>query len=283
MIVIVGIFVVLGSVIAGYTMHGGHLGILIQPTEMIIILGAALGSLLISNPMSVTKAIGRGVAGAMKGSGLAPKAYEELLAVLHDLFQVARREGIVALEQHIENPKQSAILRRAPSLLANHHALEFLCDTLRTVVSGNVDPHDLEELMDRDLETIHVHELRAPQALTTLGDALPGLGIVAAVLGVVITMGKIDQPPAVIGHSIAAALVGTFLGILMCYGFAGPLAKAIENHINAQGRYLACIKAALLVFAKGPNPAIAVEYARRAITPEERPSFAAAEKIIKKT
>lgn len=282
MIVLVGILIVLGGVIGGYTMHGGHMGILLQPTELIIIGGAALGALLISNPLSVVKGVGRGIAKSFKATTMTPKAYEELLSVIHDLFVVARREGLVALEAHFEKPKESAVFKKAPTLLASHHALDFLCDTLRTITSGNVESYELEDLMDRDLDTMHAHELRAPQALNALGDALPGLGIVAAVLGIVITMGHIDQPPAIIGHSVAAALVGTFLGILMCYGFVGPLSKAIENQINAEGRYLNAMKAALLTLAKGPNPALAVEYARRNIAPDERPSFTAVEKLLKK-
>ena len=282
MIVLVGLVFVIGGVIAGYTMHGGHLEILVQPTEMIIIGGAALGSVLISNPISVVKDVFRGVAGAFKASALTPKAYEELLAVVHALSVVARREGLVALEVHFEKPQDSPVFKRAPSLLKSHSAIDFFCDTLRTITSGSVEVYELEDLMDRDLDTIHAHEMRAPQALTAVGDALPGLGIVAAVLGIVITMGHIDQSPAIIGHSVAAALVGTFLGILMCYGFAGPLAKNMENQINAEGRYLGCVKAALLTIAKGPNPSLAVEYARRTIAPDERPSFTAVELLLKK-
>lgn len=280
MFVIIGIIVVLGSVAGGYVAHGGHLDILFQVTEMIIIGGAAIGSLLISNPISVTKDLIRRVIGTLKGTTINTKSYEELLKVIFELSQISRREGLVALEKHIENPAQSPVMQKAPSLLANHHALEFFCDTLRIAISG-VEPMDLEELMEKDIETIHHAEGLAPAALTSLGDSLPGLGIVAAVLGVVITMGNIDQPPAVIGHSVAAALVGTFLGILMCYGFVGPLAKNMEHMISAEGRYLLCIKGGLMAFSKGLTPAVVVEYARRTIAPEERPSFAVAEALVK--
>jgi chemotaxis protein MotA len=280
MFVIIGFIVVLGSVAGGYVMHGGHLEILFQITEIIIIGGAAIGSLLISNPISVTKDVIRRSIGTLKGSTINTKSYEELLKVIFELAQLARREGLVALEKHVENPTQSPVLQKAPTLLNNHHALVFFCDTLRIAVGG-VEPMDLEELMEKDLETIHHAESLAPSALTSLGDALPGLGIVAAVLGVVITMGNIDQPPAVIGASVAAALVGTFLGILMCYGFVGPVAKNMEHMINAEGRYLLCMKAGLVAFSKGLAPAVVVEYARRTIAPEERPSFEVAETLVK--
>ncbi len=282
MLVIVGGILVIGSIIAGYTLHGGHLLILLQITEFIIIGGAAIGSLLISNPMWVTKRIFRGALATLKGTTIHKSTYEELLKTLYTLLQLARREGIIALESHIENPEKSEIFKKAPELLKNHHAIGFLCDTLRTMVSGSSDPNELEDLMDKDLETMHAEELAAPQALATLGDALPGLGIVAAVLGVVITMGKIDQPPEVIGHSVAAALVGTFLGILACYGFIGPLAKNMEHMVAAEGRYFNVIKSALVAFARGPAPAVVIEYARRAIIPDERPSFSAVEKLLGK-
>ena len=282
MFVIIGCLLVMGSIVAGYTMHGGQLMILFQVSEFIIIGGAAIGSLLISNPMSVTKRVMKGVAGTFKGTTITKKTYEELLRTLHQLLQIARRDGVIALESHIEKPKTSDIFKKSPELLKNHHALSFLCDTLRTMVSGSSDPHELEDLMDKDLETMHAEELAAPTALSTLGDALPGLGIVAAVLGVVITMGKIDQPPEVIGHSVAAALVGTFIGILLCYGFIGPLARNMEHMIASEGRYFNVIKAALIAFARGPAPSVVIEYARRAIIPEERPSFEAVEKLLAK-
>jgi chemotaxis protein MotA len=280
--VLIGAVVIIGSIVAGYTMHGGQLLILFQITEFIIIGGAAIGSMLISNPFWVTKKVFSSAIQAMKGNKITRATYEELLRAMYQLMQLVRRDGLVALEPHFENPKQSTIFQKAPALMANHHARDFLCDTLRTVVGGSTDPHDLEELMDKDLEILHAHETKVPTALATVGDSLPGLGIVAAVLGVVITMGKIDQPPAVIGHSVAAALVGTFLGILLCYGFVGPLAKNLENQIEADGRYLNCIKAALLSFSKGPAPQVVIEYARRTIAPDERPSFEAVEKMLKK-
>ena len=283
MFVIIGFIVVIGSIVLGYTMHGGELAILFQVTEFIIIGGAAIGTLLIANPLSLTKRIISGALGTLKGSHVNKESYLELLRLLYELFSFVRREGIIALESHFEDPTKSAIFSKAPHLLANHHALDFLCDTLRTISMGSIAAHDLEDILDRDLDVMHTEELQAPTALATLGDAFPGLGIVAAVLGVVITMGQIDQPPEVIGHSVAAALVGTFIGILVAYGFVAPLAKNMEHKINSEGRYLQCIKAALLASAKEAPPLLVVESARRAISPEDRPSFKDAEAAIKKT
>ncbi|HYF02577.1 MAG TPA: flagellar motor stator protein MotA [Patescibacteria group bacterium] len=281
MFVIIGTIVVFGSIALGYALHGGEFGILFQYTEFIIIGGAAAGTLLIANPLSITKSIFARIIGSLKGSSFNKDSYLELLKLLYELFQLAKREGLIALEPHIENPEGSAILSRYPTFQANHHAVEFLCDTLKVLLNGGIPAHDLEELMDLDLETLHHAETQAPSALTTVGDALPGLGIVAAVLGVVITMGKIDQPPAVIGHSVAAALVGTFLGILLSYGLVAPLAKNIEHLIASEHSYMNSIKASLLSFAKGAPAVVAVEYGRRAIDPEHRPSFKETEEAVK--
>jgi chemotaxis protein MotA len=281
--VLIGSVIVVVSIVLGYTMHGGNLGILFQITEIIIIGGSAVGTLLIANPLPLTMRVIKGALGTMKGSHVNKASYLELLKLFYDLFSLSRREGIIALEAHFEEPQKSAIFAKAPGLLANHHALDFFCDTLRTISMGNVSPYDLEDIMEKDLEAAHHEEMKAPAALSTVGDAFPGLGIVAAVLGVVITMGKIDEPPAVIGHSVAAALVGTFLGILLSYGFVGPVAKNMEHLIEAEGGYLQCIKAGLLAAAKESPPMIVVECARRAIAPEVRPSFKEAEEASKKS
>lgn len=281
MFVIIGIVVVFGSVLAGYVMHEGQIGILIQPTEFIIIGGAAIGTLLIANPLPLTISVIKGALGTLGGSKINKEAFLEVLKLMYELFQLAKREGLIALEPHIENPSGSSIMGKYKSFLANHHATDFLCDTLKVVLNGGVPAHDLEDLMDLDLETAHHEEMKAPTALNTVGDAFPGLGIVAAVLGVVITMGKIDQPPEVIGHSVAAALVGTFLGILLSYGLVGPISKNMEHIINANHHYMNCIKASVLAFAKGAPAVVAVEYGRRAIEPHERPSFKETEEAVK--
>lgn len=282
MFVLIGSVVVVVSIVLGYTMHGGNLGILFQITEIIIIGGSAVGTLLIANPLPLTMRVIKGTIGTLKGSHIKKDSYMELLKLFYDLFTLSRREGMIALEAHFEDPQKSAIFTKAPGILANHHALDFLCDTLRTISMGNVSPYDLDDLMENDLQIMHHEELKAPAALSTVGDAFPGLGIVAAVLGVVITMGKIDQPPSVIGHSVAAALVGTFLGILLSYGFVGPIAKNMEHLIEAEGGFMRAMKAGLLAAAKESPPLIVVEYARRSITAELRPSFKESEEFIKK-
>lgn len=282
MFVLIGIVVVFGSIVVGYTMHHGQLGILFQINEFIIIGGAALGSMLIANPLPLTISVFKGIIGTLKGAKATKEMYVELLQLLYELFNFAKRDGLIALEPHIENPQSSAILSKYPTFLANHHAVDFLCDTLKVVLSGGVAAHDLEELMDIDLETIHAAELEVPSALNTVSDAFPGLGIVAAVLGVIITMGIIDQPPEIIGHSVGAALVGTFFGVLMAYGIVGPIAKNMEHIVNADGRYLNCIKAGLLAFAKGAPATVSVEYARRTVVPHVRPSFKETEEAVKR-
>ncbi len=282
MFVIIGIVLVFGSIVVGYTMHHGDLLILLQWNEFIIIGGAAIGSMLIANPLPISMAVLKGVMGTLKGSKINKSSYIELLQMMYELFQFAKREGLIALEPHIETPESSSIFSKYPSFITNHHAVDFLCDTLKVVLSGGVPANDLEELMDMDLDTLHTAELQAPNALITVSDAFPGLGIVAAVLGVIVTMGIIDQPPEIIGHSVAAALVGTFFGILMSYGLVGPLAKNMEHTVNSEGRYLNSIKAALLAFAKGTPAAVSIEYARRSIDPSERPSFKETEEATKK-
>ncbi len=279
---LIGLAVVFASIIAGYTMHGGQLLILFQVSEFVIIGGAAIGALLISNPPDMLRRIVQGVLATLRGNKLSKAAYLELLQFLFEIFQLAKREGLIALEQHVENPHSSAIFSKYPTVLANHHAVDFFCDTMKVVLNGGVPPHDLEDLMELDLETIHQKESRAPAALITIADSLPGLGIVAAVLGVVITMGKVDQPPEVVGHSVAAALVGTFLGVLLSYGVVGPIGRSLENLQAAEQRYLNCIKAAILAFVKGAPPVVAVEYGRRAIDPDFRPSFQETEEALKR-
>ncbi len=279
---LIGLAVVFASIIAGYTMHGGQLLILFQISEFVIIGGAAIGALLISNPPDMLRRIVQGVLATLRGNKLSKAAYLELLQFLFEIFQLAKREGLIALEQHVENPHSSAIFSKYPTVLANHHAVDFFCDTMKVVLNGGVPPHDLEDLMELDLETIHQKESRAPAALITIADSLPGLGIVAAVLGVVITMGKVDQPPEVVGHSVAAALVGTFLGVLLSYGVVGPIGRSLENLQAAEQRYLNCIKAAILAFVKGAPPVVAVEYGRRAIDPDFRPSFQETEEALKR-
>ncbi len=277
MFIFIGALIVLGGVLGGYTWHGGKILALNQPAELVIIGGAALGSLLISTPLSVVKGIFAQLKQAM-GGGLKKKDYLDLLVMMFEIFNVARKDGLIGLESHVERPEDSEIFKRYPTFLKNHHAVAFFTDTMRVIISGAVQPHDLEDLMDSDIEILHEEERRPSDALGAIADALPGLGIVAAVLGVVITMAAIDGPPSEIGHKVASALVGTFLGILGSYGFVGPLAASLKHRINDSKQYLGCMKYALLSFHKGVAGVIAVEFARRSLYAEVRPGFLDLEK-----
>lgn len=273
MFTFIGAIIVVGSVLGGYMWHGGQPLALNQPNEVLIIGGAALGSMVIATPMSVIKAMIGQILGAIKGGGYAKKDYLELLVMMYEIFNVARRDGLVGLENHVEHPHESEIFQRYPKFLKNHHAVAFFSDTMRVIISGSVQPHDLEDLMDSDLDVLHEDELRPSEALTTVADSLPGLGIVAAVLGIVITMASLDGGPEIIGKNVAAALVGTFLGILACYGFVGPLATSMKHRVHESGLYLSCMKKALLSFHKGVAGVIAVEFARRSLFAQVRPDF----------
>jgi chemotaxis protein MotA len=280
MISFVGLFVVLGAVIAGYLMHHGNLAVLNQPHEFVIILGAALGSLIVSTPVKTIKTIVSQLKGLMAARP-GRKEFLDLLTLQYELFQLAQRSGLLGWEEHVNDPNKSSVFNKYPSVLKNHHALEFMTDTMKIIVSGSADPHDLESLMDVDIDTVHAEEAKAPAALNTVSDAMPGLGIVAAVLGIIITMGHIDGPPSEVGMSVASALVGTFLGILMSYGVLGPLASAMGHRNADMGKLTECVKHGLLAHAKGVSPSIAVEFARRSINTTERPTFDELEKACR--
>jgi chemotaxis protein MotA len=239
-----------------------------------------MGSLIISTPMSVLRAL----IGQMKQfftSRPGKAEYLELLGMLYQLFRITQQSGVMALETHVEDVNKSAVIAKYPKFLANHHAVSFLTDSIKVIILGGIAPHDLEALMDEDLHVHHAETSKPSATLAKVGDALPGLGIVAAVLGVVITMQSIDGPPAEIGHHVAAALVGTFLGILACYGFVGPMATNMEHIVADEAHYLVCIKTGLLAVYKGFPPAIAVEFARRVLPSEVRPSFEETEQYCK--
>ena len=280
MTLLIGAFVVLASVLGGFMMHGGNLLALFQPSEFLIIGGAALGQMVIATPGSVLKALAGNLTGIMKPSATKDD-YLDLLTMLYNLFRLAQQSGVMALETHAEKPKESNVFSTHPKFLGRHGAPEFLCDSVKVMIMGGVTAHDFESLMDQDLDVHHHMALQPAAALTKMGDALPGLGIVAAVLGVVITMGAIDGPPAEIGEKVGAALVGTFLGILLCYGFVGPLATKLEHHVNDESHYLRCIKTGVLAVYKGFPPAIAVEFGRRVIPGDVRPSFDETEQACK--
>ncbi|MBC7692359.1 MAG: flagellar motor stator protein MotA [Methylotenera sp.] len=272
MLIIVGAIVVSVCVFGGFTIHGGNLAVLWQPEEMIIIVGAAIGSLIIQSPMSVIKDIIHQLIGALKGKEVTKAQYTEVLLLMYDIIKTAKGNPL-SLESHVEKPEGSDIFKKYPYVLSNHHALGFICDTLKVQISSPVSPYDLEDLMDKDIETVHHIESLAPASLNKVSDAMPGLGIVAAVLGVVITMGKLTAGKEVIGHSVGAALVGTFIGILISYGFMGPLAAKMDSVLADHGQVLTVIKSGLLAFAKDCSPKVCVEFARRTIPPAVRPSF----------
>lgn len=277
----VGILIVLGTVLGGFIMHGGEVLVLYQPAEFVIILGAGLGTLIIATPIKVMIQIIQLSIKGLLGSSVSKTQYVELLNVLYELFQMARKDGQLALEPHVEDPEKSPLFSKYPSFLHNHHAVHFLADTARIILTGGVAPHDLEAMMDADIETHHEETAFPVAALSKVGDAMPGLGIVAAVLGIVITMGAIGGPPEEIGHKVAAALVGTFLGILISYGFLQPIATSIETVNSSEARYILVLKAGLLAFASDAPPIVAVEFARRAIFSDVRPSFKEMEEAFK--
>lgn len=281
MLAIIGIFVVLGAVVGGYTMEHGNLHVLFQPAEIVIIFGAALGSLIIASPPRVLFAVFKNIGRIFSAKSYSKKDYLDLLALLFLIFNKMRKEGLIAVETDIENPAESQLFSKFKSILSNKHALDFICDNLKVIVSANLSPHELESVMDMELEVHHKDALIPSQSITRVADALPGLGIVAAVLGVVLTMGKISEPPEVLGHSIGAALVGTFLGVLMCYGFVGPMGTNLEHSVNEESTYYQVIKVALVSFVGGAAPQIAVEFARRAIPAKIRPSFNELEETLR--
>ncbi len=281
MFTLIGVGIVLVAVIVGFIMHGGPIAVLIQVNEFIILGGAAIGSILAGNGMSGFKATIQATMGLLKPDPFTKEAYLDLLKMIYQLFNVARKDGLLGLESHVERPEESEIMKEYPTFLNNHHARSFFCDTMKVILTGAVGPHDLSEMMEIDLETAH-HESHIPvQAIQTVGDAMPGFGIVAAVLGVIVTMGKIGGEAAAIGQSVAAALVGTFLGVLLAYGVFNPLARALELRLKTEGNYVNCLRYALFSFARGESPITCVEFARRNIDPCVRPGFAEMEATVK--
>jgi chemotaxis protein MotA len=279
--VIIGIVVVIGAVLGGFGLEGGPFLVLMQEAEFIIIGGSALGALLISAPAKTLKLIIQKVIGALKGSGITKQLYLDLLRLMFEVFQMSRKDGLIALESHIEKPEESAIFSNYPQFLKNHHLLSFMCDTFRLVILGGVPAHDMESLMDSDIETHHHEGTKPGMILQKIGDSMPGLGIVAAVLGIIITMQAIGGPAEEIGKKVAAALVGTFLGIFISYGFIQPLATNIDMGNDEESKVFETIKAALIAFAKGFNPIVCAEFARRAIPSDFRPTFQEMEDYVK--
>jgi chemotaxis protein MotA len=279
---IIGLVVVFGSIVGGYVMNHGQLAVLVQVNEFLIIGGAGLGSMLIGNPPGTLKQSLTMILGLLKPDPFDAKAYGELLQVLYEILRTARKDGLIGLETHIEEPSKSEIFSRYPNFLHHDAAVSMFCDTLKVLLSGTVEDHHLAEILELDLEQQHKESMAVVTAITKTGDAMPGFGIVAAVLGVIVTMGAISGAASEIGEHVAAALVGTFLGILLAYGVLGPFAQAIETRIGSEHAYMLCIKTALLAFARGDSPMSAVEFARRNIEPASRPSFAELEALTRR-
>jgi chemotaxis protein MotA len=278
---IVGILVVLGAVLGGYLMEKGNLLVLLQPAELLMIGGAAVGTLLIANPIHILKGIGSGVGGVFSSSRFGKARYLETLRMMFGLLNKARREGNLSIEQDIEAPQESKLFAEYPAFLKDHHTRDFVCDTLRMMITGGVEAFDIDQMMELDMEVQH-HDASQPiSALTTVADALPGLGIVAAVLGVVITMGALGGPPEEIGHKVAAALVGTFLGILLCYGLVGPIGAKMTKSADEERCFIHVLRVLMLSAIKGSAPQIAIEIGRRAIPLHVRPSFAEVEQVCR--
>jgi chemotaxis protein MotA len=280
MFAFIGIVIGVACTLLGYIMHGGNIAVLIQPTEIIIIVGAGVGIFIGSNGMGMVGQTIKAVTGLLKPLPN-KQTYIDTLKMMYQLFTIARKEGLLGLEKHVETPEESEIIKKFPGFLANHHAVHFFCDTTKVILTGAVGPHDLAEMMELDLEVAHEEEMRPVEAMQNVADAMPAVGIVAAVLGVIITMGKIGGAAETIGHSVAAALVGTFMGIFIGSVMISPLAKSISNRIRAEGQLLNCVRFALFSFARGESPITCVEFARRNIDPSVRPGFQELETAVK--
>ena len=282
MIAMIGSIIVLASVAIGFLMAGGNLLLLWHPSEIVVIIGAALGAFITSHPLKVVKASFNNAIGLFKPPAYTRDAYVDLLKLVFDLLVKARKEGLLAIESDIENPAKSELFSRYPSIVADHHMLEFITDCLRLMVGGNLDPNELESLLDYELETHHKETLEPAHAVQKVADALPGFGIVAAVLGIINTMSAIEgSSNAEIGMKVGAALTGTFLGILVAYGFVGPIAAAMEGRAHEEGKAFEVVKMALVASVRGYPPQVAVEFARKLLFSDVRPTFTDLETHLK--
>ena len=283
MLVIIGYVIVAASVFGGFALAGGHMAALFQPVELLMIGGAALGAFFVGNNGKAIKATIKALPSLLKGSKYTKSLYLELMSMLSEILTKIRKEGLMAIESDIDAPEDSPIFTKYPGIMSDHHVIEFITDYLRLMVSGNMDAFQIENLMDNEIETHH-HEGEMPiHSIAKLGDAMPAFGIVAAVMGVVHTMGSVGLPPAELGILIAHALVGTFLGILLAYGFVGPLASLLEQKLSESSKMYQCIKVTLLASLNGYAPPLAIEFGRKVLYSTERPSFAELEEHIKQS
>ena len=281
MFVLIGYLLVVGSVLGGYALAGGHMGALFQPLELLIIAGGAIGAFVVSNSGKALRAVLRALPSLLKGSRYSKSRYMALMALLYDVLSKARKEGLMSIESDVENPAESPLFQNHPVVSGDHHLMEFVTDHLRMMASGNLNALEIENLMDNEIETHH-HEAMAPShAIQRMADGLPAFGIVAAVMGVVHTMGSVGKPPSELGQMIAHALVGTFLGILLAYGFVSPLATLLEQKADEGTKELQCVKVTLLASMQGYAPSIAVEFGRKVLYSTERPSFVELEAHVK--
>lgn len=281
MFVIIGIIAVFAAVLGGFLMEKGPLLVLIQPSELLIIAGAALGTVLTANPLFAIKKLISSLIRILKGASVSKQQYIDSLRMMFSLFSKARKEGLAGIENDIEAPDKSPIFSKYAFFVKNHHVRNFVCDTMRMAITGGTGAFDLDQMMELDMEVHHMGETQSATALNTVADALPGLGIVAAVLGVVVTMSALGGPPEEIGHKVAAALVGTFLGILLSYGVVGPLSANLTKLIDDEHAFYAVLRVVMLAFIKGMSPSLAIEMGRRAIPQHVRPGFQEVEKACR--
>jgi chemotaxis protein MotA len=272
LLIIIGIVIVLGCVLGGFLMINGPLMVLMQPSEFLVIGGAAIGSVIAANPMKLLKILFQKIPAVLKGSPYNKSAYTELLRLQYEVFINGKKGGLLSIEEDMNNPSASTIFTKYPKFSSNHHAVEFFTDAMKMLVNGACEPEELEIALDLELETHHHENGIAPGILTKVSDSLPGLGIVAAVLGIVVTMQHLDGPPEELGHHVGAALVGTFLGLLLSYGMIAPIAAAMENMAHDEAKYYECMKTAIIAFANGASPGTAVEFSRKTLFSSDRPS-----------
>jgi len=283
MLVIVGYILIVGCVLGGYMASGGHLIALVQPFELVIICGAAFGTFVVTNTGKVTKATFKVLPSVLSGSKVSKERFLGLMGLMYEILSKIRKEGLMSIEKDVETPESSSLFSKYPAVLADHHLVEFITDYLRMMVSGNLNPMEIESLMDQELETHH-HEGEVPaHAVQQVADGLPAFGIVAAVMGVVHVMGSVGEPPAILGEKIGGALVGTFMDILMAYGFVGPLANLLQQKLAESSKQFECVKVILLASMNGYAPQVAVEFGRKVLYSTERPSFSELEQHVKQS
>jgi chemotaxis protein MotA len=281
MLILLGSFIVMASTLGGFMLAGGNPVVLLHVSEFVVILGVAAGVLVIASPFHVLKEIIHKTKDAILSKSAGEKEFTELLKLLYEIFMIGRRNGLIALEEHIMSPKQSSVFQRYPSILNHHERLEFICNGLKPVVDGKIKPDQLEDLMQAELEAKSAEAHHPIHILHLVGDSLPGIGIVAAVLGIINTMNAIAEGPEKVGEKVAAALTGTLLGIFVAYGFVNPLANRVEFNNASEAQFLKCIKQAIAGFAKGLAPLTAVEVARRSLDSNVQPAGDKLEAVLK--